>query len=76
MRDLKILTGLVYFCVAGVGVSLGGGIYTAIQQHREEAKPKPTYFPTPATVGGGRTSAAPAQQAAPPRSGELPVPAH
>ena len=71
MRDLKILTGLVYVCMAGVLVSFGGGIYTAIKQHQEASRPQPSVFPTPAglTQPGG----APAAQA--PAPGALPTPA-
>jgi hypothetical protein len=69
MRDLKIMTGLVYFCVAGVVTSFAGGIYSAVQQHRELSKPQQSVFPTPAE--GGK-SAAPSQ---PQRNGGMPTPA-
>jgi hypothetical protein len=75
MRELKIMTGIVYFCVAGVAVSLGGGIYTAIQLHREANAPHPSVFPTPASGAPGApgTTSAPAVQHTAP--GGLPTPA-
>ena len=71
MRDLKILTGLVYVCVAGVVVSLGGGIYTAVRQHQEASRPHPSVFPTPAALPqtGGNPASAPLAP------GALPTPA-
>ena len=72
MRDLKILTGLVYFGVAGVLVSFGGGIYTAVRAHQEANRPQPTAFPVPAGITSGANGA----PAAPASGGALPTPAH
>jgi hypothetical protein len=72
MRDLKILTALVYVCAAGVVLSFAGGIYTGIRTHQEESKPHPSVFPTPAMgqpLGGGAVPA-------PVAPGALPTPAH
>jgi hypothetical protein len=63
---------LIYICVAGVLVSFGGSIYTGIKNHRDESKPKPLVFPTPATQGGQPSVIQPAQTS----SGGLPTPAH
>lgn len=61
MRELKILTALVYFCVAGVAISFGGGIFTAFREHREASQPRPSVFPTPAAMAqpGGPAAVAP-----------------
>ena len=72
MRDLKILTVLVYVCAAGVVISLAGGIYTGIQAHRESMKPHPSVFPTPA-AGQPQGAAVLPPPVAP---GGLPTPAH
>lgn len=73
MRDLKIMTGIVYFCVAGVAVSLGGGIYTAYRTHQEKTAPRGVNaLPTPAADSQPGASA----PVAPPAGGALPTPAH
>lgn len=71
MRDLKIMTGIVYFCVAGVAVSLGGGIYTAYRTHQEKSQPRPNAFPTPASD----TQTGATAPVMPPAGGALPTPA-
>ncbi len=68
---MKAVTILVGACVAGVLISFAGSLYTGVQIHREESRPKPQVFPTPAM--GGATSA-PAQVA--PVPGGMPTPAH
>ena len=66
MRDLKNMTAIVYVCVAGVGVSLVGGIYTGVRAHQEAARPAASVFPTPPGLGAA---------AVPARPGVLPTPA-
>jgi len=67
MRDLQVMTGIVGVCVLGVLVSLGGGIYTAVERHREQSQTHLDAFPIPAT---------PSQPIQPGRTSGLPLPAH
>ena len=51
MQDFKKLTWIVYFCVAGVAISFGGAITTAVQQKKahQEFVEKQAPIPLPAT---------------------------
>jgi hypothetical protein len=75
MRELKILTVLVYIGVAGVAVSLGGGIYTGVTKYREASQPRPSVFPTPAADTGVAPPPAAPAAVAPPAPGAMPTPA-
>ena len=74
MRDLQIMSAIVGVCVLGVAVSLGGGIYTAVERHRIESQPHLDAFPVPATLSQP-SDAAPAAGAVHGDHG-LPTPAH
>ena len=52
MEDFKKLTLVVYLCVAGVAVSFGGAIVTAVKNHNEEKEfiSKQNPIPVPATA--------------------------
>ena len=75
MRELKMMTALVYLGVAGVVVSFGGGIFTAVRQHQEDSKPHPSVFPTPATLSGSGAGSGAAATPAQRSDGGLPTPA-
>jgi hypothetical protein len=52
MQELKRLQAIVYVCVAGVVISFGGAVFTAVKTHREkEAQVIPeNQVPVPATA--------------------------
>ncbi len=75
MRDLQIMSAVVCICVLGVVVSLGGGIYTAVERHRVESQPHLDAFPVPATLSQPAGMPAAAPGAAHGDHG-LPTPAH
>lgn len=75
MRDLQIMSAVVGLCVVGVLVSLGGGIYTAVERHRVESQPHLEAFPVPATMS--QPGDAPAASAGGAHGDHgLPTPAH
>lgn len=47
MDMMKLVTGLFWVSVAGIVVTFGMSIYTAVQKHREEVRQTPVVVPTP-----------------------------
>jgi hypothetical protein len=52
MQELKRLQNIVIACVAGIVISLGGAIVTAVKEHREKKAMEipASQIPVPATA--------------------------
>ena len=69
---MKALAVFFYICVAGVGVSFVGSLYTGYRVHQEKNAPQPSVFPTPAMDAAQPGTPAAVEAPAP---GSLPTPA-